>query len=230
MITEMNAFGSHIFRDRSEAGKELCTALRCYCGLPSTLVLALPRGGVPIGVEVARCLDVEFDILVVRKLGLPGMPEFAMGAIGGRDFQVLNGLVVANAGITAEEIRKVEKREREELIRREDIYRKGRPAPVMKDRTVLLVDDGLATGFTMRAAIMTVREEKPAQIVVAVPVSAPKTVEMLDQYADRVISLSVPADFQCVGQFYGDFSPVSDEEVLKLMYPAEDGNFVTRSE
>jgi predicted phosphoribosyltransferase len=210
--------GSFLFRDRVDAGKELGNLLSEYRGVPSALVLGLPRGGVPVGYEVARFLDVEFDILVVRKLGLPGSPEYAMGAICGRDARLLNEPLVKSSGITAEEISEVERRERKELARREKLYRGGRREPVMENRSVLIVDDGLATGFTMRVAIMAVREANPAEVVVAVPVAAPDSFEMLRAFADRVISVSVPAGFRYVGEFYRDFSPVSDEEVMKVMH------------
>lgn len=214
----MDSLGSFRFQDRVEAGKELGKALSKYRGSSSTLVLALPRGGVPVGFEVARFLDVEFDILVVRKLGLPVSPEYAMGAICGQGARLLNEQLVKRLGVTAEEISQVEKRERAELARRESLYRGGRPGPLMENRKVLIVDDGLATGFTMRVAIMAVREANPAEVIVAVPVSARDSYERLQEFSDQVISLSVPEEFDCVGQFYQDFSPVSDEEVLQIMH------------
>jgi predicted phosphoribosyltransferase len=205
------------FRDRTEAGRLLAEQLRHYERRPDTIVLALPRGGVPVGFEIAVILGLPLDVFVVRKLGVPGQRELAMGAIASGGVRVLNEDVLRAmpaaaatvAEITAEEAREVERRERD--------YRQDRPAPELEGRTVILVDDGLATGATMLAGIAALRRQGPAKIVVAVPVCPPETLGEIKRTADETVALFAPAWFRGVGQFYGDFAQVSDETVRDLL-------------
>jgi len=201
------------FRNRNTAGRKLAEALQDYRQHPQGLVLALPRGGVPVAYEVASALELPLDVLVVRKLGFPGQEELAMGAIASGGVQVINSEVLDMVDVSEETIDRVAAREREELRRREAAYRGQRPFPALKDRCVILVDDGLATGSTMKAAVSAVREQEPAKIVVAVPVAPEKTVVKLRQTADDVICLHTPVEFLGIGGFYDDFSQTTDEEV-----------------
>jgi putative phosphoribosyl transferase len=184
------------------------------------LVLALPRGGVPVGFEVAARLDVPLDVFLVRKLGVPGHPELAFGAIAAGGVQVLHGDLIEDLGLPAAAVAQVAARERLELERREVVFRGGRPPPVVADRTIILVDDGLATGATMEAAIVALRRMKPARIVVAVPVGARETCDQLRTRADQVVCLEMPAPFRAVGQWYEDFSETTDEQVSQLLAEA----------
>jgi putative phosphoribosyl transferase len=205
------------FADRHEAGVRLAAQLRQFAGRSDVVVLALPRGGVPVGSEVARALGAPLDVFVVRKLGLPGHPELAMGAIASGDVRVLNEDVVRWYRIPESAIEAVTRAERAELERRERAYRDGRaPVPIEK-RTVILVDDGLATGSTMRAAVLAVRRLHPARVVVAVPVGARETCEALRDTADEVVCAFVPEPFSAVGLWYADFSQTTDEEVRHLL-------------
>jgi predicted phosphoribosyltransferase len=206
-----------IFQDRSEAGRVLASALARFSGDPSVVVLALPRGGVPVGYEVARSLRAPLDVFVVRKLGAPGEEELAFGALASGGVRVLNPEVVSALGITVQEIDRVAEREQRELERREQQYRGGRPALEVQDRTVILVDDGLATGSSMRAAVLALRHRGPARIVVAVPVAPPSTCEELRAEADVVVCAATPLPFYAVGQWYRDFAQTSDEEVQRLL-------------
>jgi putative phosphoribosyl transferase len=215
--------GLRRFRDRAEAGRELAGALREYAGRPDVLVLGLPRGGVPVAYEVARELGAPLDVFVVRKLGVPFQPELAMGAIAGGGVRVLNEEVVAQAGVTEVEMARVEAREREELERRERLYRGGRPELDVEGRTVLLVDDGLATGSTVRAAIEALRRRGPARVVVAVPVAPRDTCAALRAVADEVVCLRTPALFLAVGSWYASFPPTRDEEIGDLLAAAAPG-------
>ncbi len=212
--------GAAPFADRREAGRRLAAALARLAGTPDLLVLALPRGGVPVAFEVARALDADLDLMLVRKLGTPGQPELAMGAIASGGIEVLNPRVVQGLGIPESAIREVARREYLELKRREAAYRGDRPPPRIEGRTVILVDDGLATGSTMMAAIEAVRARHPARIVVAVPVAPPDTVERLRRLVDEVVALETPADFAAVGQWYLDFGQTGDEEVRALLREA----------
>ena len=195
----------------------LAEQLRHYERRADAIVLALPRGGVPVGYEIATKLDLPFDVFVVRKLGVPGQPELAMGAIASGGVRVLNEDVLRAmphaaatvAKITAEEAREVERRERD--------YRQGRPAPELEGRVIILVDDGLATGATMLAAIAALRKKDPAKIVVAVPVCPPETLREIERAADETVILFAPAWFRGVGQFYEDFAQLSDETVRLLL-------------
>jgi putative phosphoribosyl transferase len=207
------------FRNRTEAGQVLATRLSRYAGMPGAIVLALPRGGVPVGYEVAVALGLPLDVLVVRKLGVPGHEELAMGAIAG-GATVLNDEVVDALGIPEAAIRKVEAAERRELDRREQRYRGARPRPDISGRTVIVVDDGLATGSTMRAAIGALRVAGPERIVVAVPTGAKPSAGELGRVADEVVVVTTPSPFIAVGQAYNRFEQTSDEEVARLLAAA----------
>jgi putative phosphoribosyl transferase len=206
-----------LFRDRREAGRFLARRLTAYADRPDVLVLALPRGGVPVGYEVARALRAPLDVFLVRKLGLPGHEELAMGAIASGGVRVLNEDVVRALGIPEDVIATVAAEEQEELERRERSYRGNRPAPAVRGKTVILIDDGLATGSTMRAAVAALRRQGPARIVVAVPVGAPETCAEFQEEADEAICAQTPEPFHAVGLWYRDFSQTTDEEVRELL-------------
>jgi predicted phosphoribosyltransferase len=206
-----------IFRDRFDAGRRLAAVLEQYAARPDVVVLALPRGGLPVGYEVARRLGAPLDVFVVRKLGVPGHEELAMGAIASGGVRVLNEEIVHALGLSERLIDDVEVLERAELERREREYRGDRPPLDVRGRTVILVDDGLATGSTMRAAVAALRRLGPARIVVAVPVSDPSTCEELQREADEVICAITPEPFVAVGRWYQDFSQTTDEEVRALL-------------
>ena len=209
------------FRDRREAGRLLGEKLREYANRRDVVVLALPRGGVPVAFEVAKVLKAPLDVLVVRKLGLPQHEELAMGAIGSGGVRVLNQEVVRGLGIPDEIVNRIAKREERELERREQEYRDGRPSVNVRGRTVILVDDGLATGSSMRAAALALKSKQAAQIVVAVPVGAPSTCAEIESEVDKVIcGVTPPGPFWGVGQWYEDFSQTSDEEVRDLLKQA----------
>jgi predicted phosphoribosyltransferase len=208
---------SEPFRDRVEAGELLADSLRQYCDRDDVIVLALPRGGVPVAAEIARALHVPFDVFVVRKLGVPGHEELAMGAIASGGVRLVNDEVVEPLGIPASVIDSVARQEQIELERREVLYR-GNRAPIgLAGKTVILVDDGLATGSTMRAAVMAVRRQQPARVIVAVPVGAPQTCAGLAREADDVVCVRRPDPFVAVGLWYRDFTPTSDGEVRALL-------------
>src|SRR5918999_115065 len=206
-----------LFRDRTDAGKRLATQLADYADRADVLVLALPRGGVPVAFEVAEALRAPLDIFLVRKLGVPGHEELAMGAIATGGVRVLNEDVVDNLRIPGEVVDAVAADELRELERRERAYRGDRPAPDVRGKTVILVDDGLATGSTMRAAAAALRQQQPARIVVAVPVSAPQTCDEYKMGVDEIICAVTPEPFQAVGLWYEDFSQTTDEEVRELL-------------
>ena len=205
------------FRDRTHAGKELARLLGAYAGRPGVLVLALPRGGVPVGYEVARALGAPLDVFVVRKLGVPGHEELAMGAIASGGVVIMSPDIVESYGVTDAQLDAVTEAERRELERRERRYRGDRPAPGIAGRTVILVDDGLATGSTMRAAVAALRQERPAEIIVAVPVAASETCELLRAEVDSVVCSATPEPFYAVGLWYDDFSQTTDDEVHLLL-------------
>ncbi len=205
------------FRDRVEAGRRLAAALERYAGRPKLLVLALPRGGVPVGYQVARALNASLDIMLVRKLGVPGHEELAMGAIAPGGIRILSDEVIAAFAVTQRDIAAIAAQEQDELDRQEEAYRDGRPLPIIRDRTVVLVDDGLATGSTMRAAAIAIRAQKPAHLVVAVPVAPAESCAALKREADEVICLISPEPFFAVGNWYEDFGQVDDEEVHQLL-------------
>ncbi|MCU1259466.1 MAG: putative phosphoribosyl transferase [Bryobacterales bacterium] len=205
------------FRDRHEAGRFLAGKLRAYQDRADVLVLALPRGGVPVAFEVAQALRAPLDVFVVRKLGVPGHEELAFGAIAPGGVLILNPLLVRQLGIPQEVINSVVAREQEELARRERIYRGDRPPPEVRGQTVILIDDGLATGATMLAAAKALRREAPKEIVVAVPVAARETCHDLEPEVDRVVCGFTPEPFYAVSRWYEDFSETTDDEVRDLL-------------
>ena len=211
-----------IYRDRTEAGRRLAAELTDYADRPDVLVLALPRGGVPVAYEVAKALRAPLDIFLVRKLGVPGHEELAMGAIATGGVRVLNEDVMRYISIPDATIDAVAAKEQRELERREKLYRGDRPAPDVKGKTVILVDDGLATGSTMRAAAAALRQQKPARIVVAVPVSAVQTCDEYRMGVDEIVCAVTPEPFHAVGMWYEDFSQTTDEEVRDLLARAVD--------
>lgn len=205
------------FADRAQAGRLLAAALRDYAGRSDALVLALPRGGVPVAFEIAAAIHAPLDLLLVRKLGTPGHPELAMGAIASGGVRVLNWDVVEACGISEAAIEVVERQEHRELERRERVYRGDRAPPQFAGRCVIVVDDGIATGATMRAAVQALRQGRPGRIVVAVPVGARETIDALRQEADDVTCLAMPEPFTAIGCWYRKFPPTSDEEVKELL-------------
>ena len=204
------------FADRVDAGRHLAGALLAYRG-PDTVVLGLPRGGVPVAAEVARALGAPLDVLVVRKLGVPRQPELAFGAIGEGGVRVFNDAVLRRVGLTDQEVARVEDAERAELERRLHRYRGGRPGLPLAGRVAIIVDDGFATGATARAAALVARESGAARVVVAAPIGAPDTIAGLRQVADEVVCLGAPPGFVAVGQGYRDFGQTSDDEVCDLL-------------
>jgi predicted phosphoribosyltransferase len=207
------------FRDRREAGQQLAQALRLPAQ-PAVQVLGLPRGGVPVAFEVALALDAPLDVFVVRKLGVPGHEELAMGAIAQGGVRVLNRDVIEALGISPAIVERVAVSEKAELARRERIYRGTAQPPEFRGRVVVLVDDGLATGSTMAAAVAGVRAQAPARVIVAVPVASHEAMEMLGQVADECLAVLTPRHFGGVGQWYDDFSQTSDDEVRTLLEAA----------
>jgi predicted phosphoribosyltransferase len=210
-----------IFRDRAHAGRQLAAHLSKYAKRPDVLVLALPRGGAPVGYEVAKALYAPLDVFVVRKLGVPGHEELAMGAIASGGVRVLNQEVVQGARIPRDVIERVAEGEARELERRERAYRGNRPPLDPSGKIVILVDDGLATGSTMRAAIRALRQMNPSRIVVGVPIASPQTCNELQDEADEVVCVATPEPFYAVGIWYQDFSQTSDDEVRALLQAAE---------
>ena len=212
------------FADREDAGRHLADALGHLAGT-DVVVLGLPRGGVPVAAEVARALHAPLDVLVVRKLGLPWQPELAMGAVAGVAGsleEVRNEQVIRQAGVGDDALDEVRAREIAELRRRELAYRGDRPAVDVRGRTVVVVDDGLATGSTMRAAVAALRSQSPAAVVVAVPVGSPDTVARLAKEVDELVCVTAPRGFAAVGQVYADFRPTSDDEVRAALSGATD--------
>jgi putative phosphoribosyl transferase len=208
------------FEDRRDAGRALAAKLRQYSGRSDVVVLALPRGGVPVAFEVAEALDAPLDLFLVRKLGTPGYRELAMGAIASGGIRVLNDDVVRWYGIAPAAIDAVAQEEQRELERRELAYREGREPAVLEGRIVVLVDDGLATGSTMRAAVLAVKQRNPSKVIVAVPVGASETCRELSNDADEVVCARMPEPFSAVGQWYVDFEQTTDDEVRALLQSA----------
>lgn len=206
-----------LFENRTDAGRKLAQALGAYAGRSDLIVLALPRGGVPVAYEVARALKAPLDLLIVRKLGTPGNPELAMGAIASGGASVLNRDVVSIYRISDEVIENAAAKERQELERRERLYRGDRPYPDIENRCIIVVDDGIATGATMRAGLAALRQRNPACIVVAVPLAPVDTVERLRAEVDEVVCLMTPEPFFAVGQGYRDFSQTTDDEVREIL-------------
>jgi predicted phosphoribosyltransferase len=217
------------YADRREAGRVLADRLRDYTGQNDVVVLGLPRGGIPVAYEVARALNAPLDVFVVRKLGLPGHPEYAMGAIASGGVRVLNDDVIRQLHVPPSAVEAVARAEQQELERRERAYRGARQALPMEGRIVILVDDGLATGSTMRAAVLAIRRQFPSQIVVAVPVGAREACRAMDQLADEVVCARMPEPFQAVGLWYEEFEQTTDEEVRRLLAASPAGAAVRRS-
>jgi predicted phosphoribosyltransferase len=217
MNTKTDSVKTGLFRDRRKAGRLLAEKLAAYANRPDAIVLALPRGGAPVAYEVASALDVPLDVFVVRKLVVPGYEELAMGAVATGSVRALNDQLVTRLGIPEHAIEAVAAREQQELARRERHYRGGRPPPDVCGRAVILVDDGLATGATMHAAIHALRQQQPARIVVAVPTASPETCEEMRAEVDDVICAITPEPFHAVGLWYQDFSQMTDEGVRELL-------------
>src|SRR5437773_1144390 len=205
------------FKDRIEAGRQLANALTEYANRHDVVVLALPRGGVPVGFEVAQALHAPLDVFLVRKLGVPGHPELAMGAIAAGGVRVLSEDLISELGIPRTLVEQVAIRERLELERRDRLYRNGRPFPTLRDRVVIVIDDGLATGSTMEAAVAALQAHHPARIIVAAPVAAAETCARLRALADEVVCAQTPEPFNAVGLWYERFDQTSDEEVIDLL-------------
>jgi predicted phosphoribosyltransferase len=205
------------FRNRRDAGRTLAGELGSYAGRPDLIVLALPRGGVPVAFEVARALGAPLDVFVVRKLGVPGIEELAMGAVATGGIRVVNEGVVGALGIPDRVIDRVAAEENRELARQEHAFRGERPSPDVRDKTVILVDDGLATGATMQAATQALRRQRPARIVVAVPTASREACQKLKCRADEVVCACMPEPFESVGRSYQDFTQTTDEEVRSLL-------------
>jgi len=205
------------FQNRTEAGRRLAAALVRYAGRNDVLVLGLPRGGVPVAFEIASALDAPLDVFIVRKLGLPGHEEFGIGAIASGGMRIVDESVLRAYGVDADTLDQITTRELRELGRREQLYRDGRPFPAIENRIVILVDDGLATGSTMRAAVAALREKRPREIVVAVPVGARETCAAMAALADEIVCLETPDPFYAVGLWYMNFEQTEDEEVHDLL-------------
>ena len=208
---------TRFFKDRSEGGRFLARKLERYANRPDVVVLALPRSGVPVAYEVAQALNAPLDVFVVRKLGVPGQEELAMGATATGKVRVLNQEVIQALGISDETVETVAAAEEQEMERRERLYRGNRPALDVRQKEVILVDDGLATGSTMRAAVRAVRLQDPARVIAAVPVAAVSTCEELKAEVDEMVCAATPEPFMAVGQWYEEFSQTTDEEVQDLL-------------
>ncbi len=219
-----------LFRDRFDAGRRLAAKLSAYAGQPDVLILALPRGGVPVAFEVARALEAPLDVFLVRKLGVPGHEELAMGAIASGGIRVLNDDVIRGLNLTSRAIDAATDRELRELERRERAYRGNRPALEVRGRTVILVDDGLATGSTMRAAVAALRRLAPAELIVAVPTAPRSVCAELGQEADFCVAAITPEPFYAVGVSYHDFSQTTDDEVRELLDRADRGSVVAAAQ
>ncbi len=215
------------FRDRTEAGQLLAAQLRAYEGRPDVLVLGLPRGGVPVAYEVAKALHAPLDVLIVRKLGVPGQEELAMGAIASSGVRVLNNDVVQLLGVPDDVIEMVAGREQQELERRERLYRGDRSIYEIRGRTIILIDDGIATGATMHAAVAVLRQQQPARIIIAVPVAASSTCEEFATEVEEFVCIRRPEAFYAVGFWYENFSPTTDEEVRSLLEQSRQEQAIT---
>jgi len=208
------------FRDRHDAGRQLAKRLSKYACQPDAIVLALPRGGVPVAYEIVQSIEASLDLLIVRKLGLPGEEELAIGAIASGGIRILNEDIIHALGVTQLTIDRVTERENTELQRRERQYRGDRPAPDLQNRTVILVDDGLATGASMLAAVRAVRTRNSARIVVAIPTASTQAIDLLRPEVNEILFVMVPEPFEGVGKWYEDFSQTTDQEVQFLLNEA----------
>ena len=217
------------FKDRREAGRILAERLRGHVPRSNVVVLALPRGGVPVAYEVAAALHAPLDVFVVRKLGAPGNEEYAIGAIASGDIGIVDAGAVAMLGLSQHDIDRIVEVERRELGRREQLYRRGRPFPDLVGKTVVLVDDGLATGATMRAAIEAIRSRGPGAVIAAVPVGSRDACAIVAAAADECVCVITPAPFHGVGMWYTDFSQTTDEEVLELLARGDASNTSARA-
>ena len=204
------------FRDRTEAGQLLAARLSRYAN-QQVLVLALPRGGVPVAYEIAQALHADLDLCLVRKLGVPGQPELAMGAIASGGFRVMNAEIVESLHISEQQVLQVATLEQAELERRQRLYRGDRPALAVRDRTVILVDDGIATGATLRAALAMLKSQRPRAIVIAAPIASPHSFRAFQSLVDEIICLATPELLHSIGQYYKDFSQTSDQQVCQLL-------------
>jgi putative phosphoribosyl transferase len=213
-----------MFNDRSDAGIQLASRLKEYKDQKGVLVLALPRGGVATGYEIARSLNIQLDVVIVRKIGFPGQPELGIGAISETGTVVLNEFIISTYGVPKDYIKREISRQKEEIARRVKLYRKGKSLPNLEGKTIILVDDGVATGATIKAAITTLRAEKLNKLIVALPVAPPEVADELQQVVDEFICIETPLDFMAVGAHYADFTQVSDEEVVELLQRSA-GNF-----
>ncbi len=206
-----------MFVDRRDAGVQLISRLKEYKDQHGVIVLSLPRGGVATGYEIARSLNIPLDIVIVRKIGFPGQPELGIGAVSETGTVVLNTSIISTYGVPKEYIEREVSRQKEEISRRVKLYRKGKRLPSLEGKTVILVDDGVATGATMKSAITTLKEENLKKLIVALPVAPPGVVKELEQMVDIFICIETPFDFMAVGSYYHDFTQVSDEEVINLL-------------
>jgi putative phosphoribosyl transferase len=211
-----------LFRDRAEAGRFLALKLAAHTGRQDTVILALPRGGVPVAFEVAKGLNAPLDVFIVRKLGVPGQEELALGATATGKVRVLNQDIITALGISDEVIESVIAKEERELQRREQLYRGNRPPCPTEGKTVILVDDGLATGSTMHAAVLALKLRRPARVIAAVPVAAVSTCEEFKDEVDEIVCAATPKSFYAVGQWYEDFSQTTDAEVQELLRRASE--------
>lgn len=206
-----------MFRDRSDAGVQLAERLKGYKDREDVIVLALPRGGVVTGHEIARYLNAPLDIIIVRKIGFPEQPEFGIGAVSETETVFLNQRIVSTYGVTKKYIEEEINRQKEEISRRVKLYRKGGSIRKLDGKVIILVDDGVATGATMKAAIVALRKEKITKVVVAIPVAPPETADEIKKMADEFICIETPPDFMAVGSYYRDFTQITDEEVVRLL-------------
>lgn len=206
-----------MFKDRSDAGVQLALRLEMYKDRKDVLVLALPRGGVVTGYEIAGYLNVPLDIVIVRKIGFPGQPEFGIGAVSETGTVVLNQFIISTYGVPNDYIEHEISRQKEEISRRVNLYRKGKGLPELEGKTIILVDDGVATGATMKAAITTLREEDLTKLIAALPVAPPDVASEIKQMVDEFVCIEIHDDFSAVGAYYRDFTQVSDEEAVELL-------------
>lgn len=206
-----------MFKDRNDAGKKLASKLMKYKNHPNTIILGLPRGGVVVAYEVAQALHLPLDVTCPRKIGAPSNPEFAIGAITETGEGLLNMEVIQELGVSQQYLEQTMEREKAQAQRRLSLFRKGKPPRNLEDKIVIIVDDGLATGATMKAAIRSVKAEGALQVVAAIPVGSPNTIAEIEQLADEVVCIDAPEPFGAVGYFYADFTPVEDEDVVDLL-------------